>query len=89
MSDDPPRKPLPPTLQAAVAAVKKAAAPPKEDTARGPGEQQCTKCGAIFRWERTDAGGGRSALAARLVQGSRRCDCGFGKSTVPGRRSDR
>ncbi|GAA0602101.1 hypothetical protein [Caenispirillum bisanense] len=93
MTDDtppPPKKPLPPTLQAAVAAVKKAHAPaPREDTARGPGEQACNKCGAVFRWVRSDAGGGRTALVARLVQGSTKCDCGYGKATTAGRRSPR
>lgn len=87
MTDDKPGKPLPPTIQAAVAAVKKAQAKKTEATARGPGEQLCEKCGAIFRWERSDAGGGRSALVARLVQGSRKCDCGYGKAaTSPGQR---
>lgn len=90
MTDETPKKPLPPTLQAAVAAVKKANAPaPAPDTARGPGEQNCDKCGAVFRWVRSDAGGGRTALVARLVQGSPKCDCGYGKATVAGRRAPR
>lgn len=91
MTDETPKKkPLPPTIQAAVAAVKKASAPkPPADTARGPGDQDCAKCGAVFRWVRSDAGGGRTALVARLVQGSPKCDCGYGKATTAGRRTPR
>lgn len=87
MTEEKPGKPLPPTIQAAVAAVKKAQAPRPESTARGPGEQLCAKCGAVFRWERSDVGSGRTALVARLKQGSKACDCGYGKAaTSPGQR---
>ncbi|WP_404381962.1 hypothetical protein [Caenispirillum salinarum] len=79
-------KPLPPTIQAAVAAVKKAKSRQTEETARGPGEQLCNKCGAVFRWTRSDAASGRGALVARLVKGSQTCDCGYGKATTPGGR---
>lgn len=80
------KKPLPPTIQAAVAAVKKARDRRTEDTARGPGEQLCNKCGAVFRWTRSDDASGRGALVARLVKGSPTCDCGFGKATTAGQR---
>lgn len=78
------KKPLPPTIQAAVAAVKKVRERKTEATARGPGEQLCNKCGATFRWTRSDGSGGRSTVVARLVKGSPTCDCGFGKATTPG-----
>jgi hypothetical protein len=53
--------------------------PPESDKAAAKAtDQQCQKCGATFRWQpETEAP--RAPLVLRLVTGSAKCDCGFGK----------
>ncbi len=42
-----------------------------------PNDQVCQKCGATFKWERSDHGDG---WVMRLTSSAERCDCGYGKS---------
>lgn len=42
-------------------------------------EQGCQKCGATFRWERIDPDRPSSPLTLRVLKGSDRCDCGYGR----------
>ncbi|MBK1665170.1 hypothetical protein CKO38_08905 [Rhodospirillum rubrum] len=45
-----------------------------------PGDRRCQRCGATFRWDRSNHGDG---WVMRLVGGSQRCDCGYGKRGGP------
>lgn len=42
--------------------------------------QVCQKCGAMFRWERIRADDPKSPQTLKLIEPSRRCDCGYGKA---------
>lgn len=42
--------------------------------------QVCQKCGAMFRWKRTVEDDPNSPLTLKLVEPSRKCDCGYGKA---------
>jgi hypothetical protein len=42
--------------------------------------QVCQKCGAMFRWERVHADDPKSPQTLKLIEPSRRCDCGYGKA---------
>lgn len=53
--------------------------PEKERPVVDKSEQGCQKCGATFRWERRQPDVPGSPLALRLLKGSERCDCGYGK----------
>jgi len=55
--------------------------PPPEKPRKVPvltGED-CAKCGAAFRWESSDPGRKGAPLVLRLVRGSAKCDCGYGR----------
>ncbi|MFA7429389.1 MAG: hypothetical protein WCZ23_04460 [Rhodospirillaceae bacterium] len=53
--------------------------PEKERPIPALSEQACQKCGATFRWERADLDRPRAPLSLRVVKGSDRCDCGYGR----------
>lgn len=56
-------------------------APDKKAAEKPPHDGQvCQKCGAMFRWQRTNADDPHSPLTLRLVEPSRKCDCGYGKA---------
>jgi hypothetical protein len=50
-----------------------------DDKAPAHDGQVCQKCGAMFRWERSHSDDPRSPLTLKLIEPSRRCDCGYGK----------
>ncbi|MGC2857111.1 hypothetical protein ACM64Y_16705 [Novispirillum sp. DQ9] len=54
--------------------------PPEKERPRTPfSEQGCQKCGATFRWERIDPDRPNAPLTLRVLKGSDRCDCGYGR----------
>lgn len=55
--------------------------PEKEKPKSKADDQVCQKCNATFRWQpETDLP--RAPLVLRLVAGSDKCDCGYGKMKV-------
>lgn len=55
-------------------------APEKERPIPELSEQECQKCGATFRWERSDPERPRAPLVLKLVKGTDKCDCGYGRA---------
>lgn len=53
--------------------------PPDAQAPKGrANDQDCQKCGAVFRWQ-PESEREKAPLVLRLVTGSAKCDCGFGK----------
>jgi len=50
---------------------------PERPTAKAS-DQECQKCGATFRWQ-PESDQPRAPLVLKLVTGSQKCDCGYGK----------
>lgn len=55
--------------------------PPPEQERKVPvlSAQECQKCKATFRWERSDPEKPKAPLVLRVQVGSRTCDCGYGR----------
>ena len=48
-----------------------------------PTQQSCQRCGAAFRWEPENPEDEASNLVLQLVNGSKKCDCGYGSLNRP------